>query len=222
MLADPSLPDCPIVHASDAFLRLTGYSRREVLGRNCRFLQGPATDPQALARLRTAIAADPPAPVTVTLLNYRKDGAPFYNCLHIAPIRDAAGRVSYLAGIQLDVSRADASRGAAAAASAAASGGNADALLPQAPPAIGMQQKLVHNGVTGALRLAVRSVSGKADLRRSIDYQGLPVDRHTAMHHGSLHPHHSAPVPLPTASGNPCASEPQQEHLPQRSRSDLH
>ena len=67
---------------------------REVVGRNCRFLQGPGTDPAAVAHLRQALAAEPPRPVTVTLLNYKKADAeghqqPFWNSLHIAPLRDA-------------------------------------------------------------------------------------------------------------------------------------
>jgi hypothetical protein len=66
--------------------------RSEVIGRNCRFLQGPGTDPAELQRLRDAIKADPPRPVTVTLLNYRYDGTPFWNALHVAPVRDAKVR----------------------------------------------------------------------------------------------------------------------------------
>ncbi|KAG5183189.1 AUREO-like protein, partial [Tribonema minus] len=55
-VTDPSLPDCPIVYASDGFIALTGYSRQQVLGRNCRFLQGPDTDPDTVAQLRRGIA----------------------------------------------------------------------------------------------------------------------------------------------------------------------
>ncbi len=60
-----------------------------MVGRNCRFLQGPGTDEAEVQRLRDAISADPPQPVTVTLLNYKKGGQPFWNALHVAPIRDA-------------------------------------------------------------------------------------------------------------------------------------
>eukprot|EP00878_Enallax_costatus_P033443 GHUV01036901.1.p1 GENE.GHUV01036901.1~~GHUV01036901.1.p1 ORF type:complete len:141 (-),score=15.40 GHUV01036901.1:390-812(-) len=80
--------------------------REEVLGRNCRFLQGPNTDPQELQKLRDALSAHPPQPVTVILLNYTKQRKPFHNALHIAPVRDADGRVEYFIGIQLDVSEA--------------------------------------------------------------------------------------------------------------------
>ena len=65
----------------------------EVVGRNCRFLQGPGTDPAAVAQLREALSAESPRPVTVTLLNYKKSGEPFWNSLHVAPLRDA-GRVA--------------------------------------------------------------------------------------------------------------------------------
>lgn len=77
--------------------------REKVVGRNCRFLQGPGTDPAEVAKLRDAIKANPPQPVTVSLLNYRADGRPFINYLHVAPIRDAAGAVLFFVGVQLDV-----------------------------------------------------------------------------------------------------------------------
>jgi hypothetical protein len=75
--------------------------RSEVVGRNCRFLQGPGTDPAEVQRLRGAVTADPPQPVTVTLLNYKRGGEPFWNALHVAPIRDAqvgAGRLGWGVG----------------------------------------------------------------------------------------------------------------------------
>nr|AML78692.1 putative LOV domain-containing protein [Calliergon cordifolium] len=105
VLADISLPDTPIVHASDVFCELTGYSREEVLGRNCRFLQGPDTDPDAVREIREAIEAEKPC--TVRILNYRKDNTPFWNHLHIAPVRGANGKVAYYVGVQLDVSTAE-------------------------------------------------------------------------------------------------------------------
>nr|AML77132.1 putative LOV domain-containing protein [Hafniomonas reticulata] len=104
VLADPHLPDCPIVHASDQFLQMTGYSREEVIGRNCRFLQGPDTDPRDVQRIRDALKSPDPKPVTVSLLNYRKDGSPFWNCLHLAPMRDSSGTIMFIIGVQLDLS----------------------------------------------------------------------------------------------------------------------
>lgn len=73
--------------------QLLPVCRDAVVGRNCRFLQGPQTDQAEVKRMRDAMAADPPRPVTVKLLNYRRDGQPFWNNLHVAPIRSACGQV---------------------------------------------------------------------------------------------------------------------------------
>ncbi len=100
-LADPNLPDNPIVYANEAFELITGYDRDEILGRNCRFLQGEDRDQPAIARIREAIAAR--KPVTVTLRNYRKDGELFYNQFAIRPLFDRQGRLIYLLGTQYDV-----------------------------------------------------------------------------------------------------------------------
>jgi len=100
-ITDPSRPDNPLVYVNDGFCRLTGYDREDVLGRNCRFLQGPDTDEATLDRLRAAIDAE--EPVTVELRNYRADGEPFWNRLTIAPVRDARGEVTHFLGFQADV-----------------------------------------------------------------------------------------------------------------------
>ncbi|GAB4817717.1 hypothetical protein N2152v2_004763 [Parachlorella kessleri] len=100
-IADPSLPDCPIVYCNDAFLKITGYSREEVVGRNSRWLQGPDTDPAAVDRLRTAVKEG--REVTVELLNYRKGGEPFTNLLSITPVRDGDGRLTSIIGVQSDI-----------------------------------------------------------------------------------------------------------------------
>ena len=101
IVTDPRQYDNPIVFANDAFLRLTGSTRLEVTGRNCRFLQGPETDPAAVDRIRAAVrdAVD----VHVHLLNYRKDGTTFYNALYVGPVRDEAGTVVYFFASQFDV-----------------------------------------------------------------------------------------------------------------------
>ncbi len=101
MITDPGQPDNPIVYASPGFERITGYGAEEVLGRNCRFLQGKDTDPVEVARLREAVRAGEPC--TVELLNYRKDGTPFWNELSLSPVRDDGGRLTHFVGVQVDV-----------------------------------------------------------------------------------------------------------------------
>ena len=100
-IADALQDDLPLVWVNAAFTATTGYSFDEAVGRNCRFLQGPGTSRDALAQIRSAVAGQ--RPVTVTLLNYRKDGTPFWNELAIAPIRDADGQVTHFVGVQADV-----------------------------------------------------------------------------------------------------------------------
>ncbi len=100
-LTDPGQTDNPIVYANAAFMELTGYHEVEVLGRNCRFLQGPDTEPQAVARVRRAI--DERRTAIVEFLNYRKDGSTFLNALQIGPIFDDSGHLCFFFGSQLDV-----------------------------------------------------------------------------------------------------------------------
>jgi PAS domain S-box-containing protein len=101
VISDARQPDMPIVMANDAFLELTGYAADEVLGRNCRFLQGPDSSPVAIAQIRSAIERQ--GETTVEILNYRKDGTPFWNQLHISPLRDDDGDVAYYFASQVDV-----------------------------------------------------------------------------------------------------------------------
>nr|AHZ63921.1 phototropin [Cylindrocystis cushleckae] len=102
VITDPRLPDNPIIFASDDFLELTEYSREEVLGRNCRFLQGKDTDRATVARIRDAI--DNAQDITVQLLNYTKSGKPFWNLFHLQAVRDSKGQLQYFIGVQLDAS----------------------------------------------------------------------------------------------------------------------
>mmetsp|Transcript_15912 Transcript_15912/g.20933 ORF Transcript_15912/g.20933 Transcript_15912/m.20933 type:complete len:318 (-) Transcript_15912:305-1258(-) len=104
VITDPSLPDNPIVFASQGFLSLTGYSLDNVLGRNCRFLQGPRTDPRAVAKIRKAVEEG--YDTSVCLLNYRIDGSTFYNQFFVAPLRDGDGNVVNYVGVQCQVSDA--------------------------------------------------------------------------------------------------------------------
>ena len=102
-ISDPSLPDNPIIYANRGFERMTGYLAEEVIGRNCRFLQGGDTAPEVVAKIRRAVTAGEDC--TVELRNYRKDGDLFWNRLSIRPLRDTAGEVSHFIGIQTDVTR---------------------------------------------------------------------------------------------------------------------
>lgn len=101
-ITDARLPDNPLIYANAGFERLTGYAVQDVLGRNCRFLQGPDTDPATLDRLRAAIREQ--RPITVQLLNYRQDGSSFWNRLSITPVRNEQGEVTHFIGVQSDVS----------------------------------------------------------------------------------------------------------------------
>ena len=100
-ISDPSLPDNPMVYVNDAYEELTGYVAEDVLGRNCRFLQGPDTDEEPVREMREAIDAE--EPVSVELINYREDGTPFWNQVTIAPIYDGDGDVSHYVGFQNNV-----------------------------------------------------------------------------------------------------------------------
>lgn len=102
IITDPRQSDNPIVFANAAFFALTGYSREEVLGRNCRFLQGPDTDPAAIDAIRDAIAAR--RDVAVDVLNYKKDGSPFWNGLYLSPVTSAEGDLHFFFGSQIDIS----------------------------------------------------------------------------------------------------------------------
>ena len=98
VFTDPGLPDNPMIYVSEEFARQTGYSVEESLGRNCRFLQGPETDPNAVEAIRRALKAR--TRFMIDILNYRKDGTPFVNRLRIRPLFDEEGRLLYFVGAQ--------------------------------------------------------------------------------------------------------------------------
>lgn len=100
LITDPRQHDNPIIFSNRAFSELTGYSAEELLGRNCRLLQGPDTDRSAVDRIRQAIAEE--RSVMESIVNYRKDGSLFWNALFISPVRNAAGEVVYFFASQLD------------------------------------------------------------------------------------------------------------------------
>ncbi len=102
VIADARLPDTPLIYANPAFERMTGYRLDEVAGLNCRFLQGPDTDPAAVTRLHNAICSG--EGTSLLIRNYRKNGEPFWNELTISPVRNQNGALTHFIGIQNDVS----------------------------------------------------------------------------------------------------------------------
>ncbi len=100
-VADALDPEQPLVWINPAFTETTGYEFEEVVGRNCRFLQGEGTDEIGPRRLREAVEQGVSA--SVTLLNYRKDGSAFWNQVDLSPVRDVEGRIAHYVGIQTDV-----------------------------------------------------------------------------------------------------------------------
>lgn len=103
-ISDPSLPDNPIIYVSQGFLDLTEYRLDQVLGRNCRFLQGPGTDQAAVEVIRKGMAEG--IDTSVCLLNYKADGTPFWNQFFIAALRDANNKIVNYVGVQCEVSKA--------------------------------------------------------------------------------------------------------------------
>jgi len=101
VVSDPKLPDNPIVECNEAFVRLTGDAREEIIGHNCRFLTGEGTEPWLSELLRNGIRRL--QPVMVEILNYKKDGTPFRNAVMVAPIFDAAGELDYYLGSQIEI-----------------------------------------------------------------------------------------------------------------------
>jgi PAS domain S-box-containing protein len=102
VLTDLRLPDHPLVYVNPAFEQMTGYRAAEILGRNCRFLQGAEHAQPAVAEIRAAIAAR--RPLTILLRNFRKDGRPFWNELTLSPLYGTDGEATHYVGFQQDVS----------------------------------------------------------------------------------------------------------------------
>ncbi|MUG99745.1 PAS domain-containing protein [Scytonema sp. UIC 10036] len=101
LITDPRQVDNPIIFCNAAFETITGYSQEEALGKNCRFLQGPETDPATVKEIQDAVREKRDCQVAIK--NYRKDGTPFWNQLTISPVRDAFGQVINFIGIQADI-----------------------------------------------------------------------------------------------------------------------
>ena len=105
VITNPRIADNPVIAANAAFCALTGYDKAEIIGRNCRFLAGEATEPWLTERIRESISSLKPS--LCELLNYRKDGTPFRNAVLIAPIFDAAGDLAWFLGSQMEVGAGD-------------------------------------------------------------------------------------------------------------------
>jgi len=101
VISNPRLQDNPIVECNDAFSELTGYARDEIIGRNCRFLTGPDTEPALTERLKAGIREQ--RPTMVEILNYKKDGARFRNAVLVAPIFGTQGELEYFLGSQVEM-----------------------------------------------------------------------------------------------------------------------
>lgn len=105
VVTNPHKADNPIEFANHAFCALTGYSKSEFMGRNCRFLAGEATEAAVQAEIRSAVADQ--RPVLVEMTNYRRDGSAFRNGVMIAPLFDADGKLEYFLGSQVDLGAVD-------------------------------------------------------------------------------------------------------------------
>nr|AML76497.1 putative LOV domain-containing protein [Adiantum raddianum] len=145
VISDCKLPGMPVAYASDMFLHLTGYERHEVIGRSCKFLQGLDTDARVVEQIGNAIKEE--GVCTIRVLNYKKDGSPFWNLLHVAPVRDHSAKVVYYVGVQLHMGFP--------------LGVESSQVSRDVSPA------LAQLGVVGAVKVAVRSLQSNG-LRRSL------------------------------------------------------
>ncbi|HEX7720320.1 MAG TPA: PAS domain-containing protein, partial [Woeseiaceae bacterium] len=101
IISDPNQEGNPIIYAGPGFERITGYRADEVLGKNCRFLQGKDTDKDTVQVIRDAVANGESC--SVEILNYRKDGTPFWNALSLNPVKNESGTLEYFVGVQTDI-----------------------------------------------------------------------------------------------------------------------
>ena len=101
VISNPRLKDNPIIACNESFIELTGYGEDEIVGRNCRFLAGPATEPWLTETIRSGVRKH--RPVLVEILNYKRDGTPFRNAVLVAPIFDEAGELEFFLGSQVEL-----------------------------------------------------------------------------------------------------------------------
>jgi len=102
-LADPDLEDMPLVYVNKAFLKMTGYTMEEVVGKNCRFMQGEDREQKERYKMQEAIKNK--QSIEITFRNYRKNGELFFNHLEMSPLFDSSGKLLYYLGVQLDVTQ---------------------------------------------------------------------------------------------------------------------
>lgn len=103
IVTDPKQEDNPIVFANPAFLKMTGYDKEDLIGKNCRLLQGPDTDRDTVSEIREAI--ENRREIAVEMLNYKKNGSSFWNALFVSPVFDEEENLIYFFASQLDVTR---------------------------------------------------------------------------------------------------------------------
>lgn len=191
VVTDPSLPDNPIVYATQGFLNLTGYSLDQVLGRNCRFLQGPETDPRAVEKIRKSI--EDGTDMSVCLLNYRVDGTTFWNQFFIAALRDSSGNITNYVGVQCKVSDQYAAsvckkqyeEDNVQSATAAPAATTVDAQQPEAQPQVQMQMQGVQEQPQAQVQSDVQpqvqaqmQVSAQAQVQPEIKTEDGQVQQH--------------------------------------------
>ena len=179
VISDPRLPDNPIVACNDAFCELTGYPVEDVVGRNCRFLSGPATEPWLTEEIRRGVREH--RPVLVEILNYKRSGQPFRNAVLVAPIYDENDALLYFLGSQIEIDHAAATPSSMRRIRAAE-------MVKALSPRQGQVLKLVANGllnkqIAAELNLAEKTVKmhrailmSRLDLHTTADLIRLAVE----------------------------------------------
>lgn len=179
VISDPRLPDNPIVACNDAFCALTGYPVEDVVGRNCRFLSGPATEPWLTEEIRRGVREH--RPVLVEILNYKRSGEPFRNAVLVAPIYDDNDALLYFLGSQIEIDPAAATPSSMRRIRAAE-------MVKALSPRQGQVLKLVANGllnkqIAAELHLSEKTVKmhrailmNRLDLHTTADLIRLAVE----------------------------------------------
>ena len=179
VISDPRLPDNPIVACNTAFCALTGYDEDQILGRNCRFLSGPGTEPWLTETIRQGVRDH--RPVLVEILNYKRNGIPFRNAVLVAPIYDTKDELRYFLGSQVEVGDEIPGPSVARRVRAAAS---VSALSPRQRQVLGLVSNgLMNKQIAGRLGLSEKTVKmhrgivmERLNLRTSADLVRIAVE----------------------------------------------